>query len=110
MPRPQFSIRTLLWLTLVVAAFLGGTGFERDRLRREWARNGIWLDLGASVADGGDFEVSVVRPGQLSLSRRSLFSLNSTLWGVALAAAFLGGHGASAEAIEREAPAHASAR
>lgn len=24
MPRPQFSIRTLIWLTLVVAAFLGG--------------------------------------------------------------------------------------
>lgn len=24
MPHPQFSIRTLLWLTLVVAAFLGG--------------------------------------------------------------------------------------
>jgi hypothetical protein len=24
MTRPQFNIRTLLWLTLVVAAFLGG--------------------------------------------------------------------------------------
>lgn len=24
MPRPQFSIRTLLWLTLVVAAFMAG--------------------------------------------------------------------------------------
>lgn len=35
MPRPQFSIRTLLWLTLVVAAFLGGIGFERERRRRE---------------------------------------------------------------------------
>jgi hypothetical protein len=35
MPRPQFSIRTLLWLTLVVAAFLGGMLFERKRLDRE---------------------------------------------------------------------------
>ena len=29
MPRPQFSIRTLLWLTLVVAAFLGGAAWQR---------------------------------------------------------------------------------
>ncbi len=29
MPRPQFSIRTLLWLTLVVAAFLGGMAAQR---------------------------------------------------------------------------------
>jgi hypothetical protein len=35
MPRPQFSIRTLLWLTLVVAAFLGGMLFEREWLARE---------------------------------------------------------------------------
>lgn len=35
MPRPQFSIRILLWLTLVVAAFLGGMLFERKRLNRE---------------------------------------------------------------------------
>lgn len=41
MPRPQFSIRTLFWLTLVVAAFFGGMGAQsqlgrpfllRDRL------------------------------------------------------------------------------
>lgn len=35
MPRPQFSVRTLLWLTLVVAAFLGGIAFEKERARRE---------------------------------------------------------------------------
>jgi len=35
MPRPQFSIRTLLWLTLVVAAFLGGIGFEKATARRQ---------------------------------------------------------------------------
>jgi hypothetical protein len=37
MPRPQFTIRTLLWLTLVVGAFLGGIGFEKERRRREIA-------------------------------------------------------------------------
>jgi hypothetical protein len=31
MPRPQFSIRTLLWLTLVVAALLGGMAIQRSR-------------------------------------------------------------------------------
>jgi len=41
MRRPQFSIRTLLWLTLVVAAFLGGILFERERKRREEA---FWDD------------------------------------------------------------------
>ena len=35
MRRPRFSIRALLWLTLVVAAFLGGIGFEKERRRRE---------------------------------------------------------------------------
>jgi len=36
MPRPQFSIRTLLWLTLVVAAFLGGiqVGIRVEKERR----------------------------------------------------------------------------
>ena len=34
MPRSQFSIRTLLWLTLVVAAFFGGMLFEKERQRR----------------------------------------------------------------------------
>lgn len=38
MPRPQFSIRTLLWLTLVVAAFLGGVLFERARIEAERRR------------------------------------------------------------------------
>ena len=35
MHRPQFSIRTLLWLTLVVAAFLSGILFEKERRRAE---------------------------------------------------------------------------
>jgi hypothetical protein len=29
MPRPQFSLKTLLWLMLVVAAFLGGMVLQR---------------------------------------------------------------------------------
>ncbi|HET6879768.1 MAG TPA: hypothetical protein VFI31_06425 [Pirellulales bacterium] len=35
MPRPQFSLRALLIAMLVVAAFLGGIHFERERRRRE---------------------------------------------------------------------------
>jgi hypothetical protein len=34
MQRPQFSLKTLLWLMLVVAAFVGGIQFERERRRR----------------------------------------------------------------------------
>jgi hypothetical protein len=35
MPRPQFSIRTLLVAMLVVAAFFAGLRFERERRRHE---------------------------------------------------------------------------
>ena len=35
MPRPQFSIRTLLWLTLVVAAFFAGTVSQKPKLKAE---------------------------------------------------------------------------
>ena len=34
MPRPQFTIRTLLWLTLAAACFFGGMLFERELARR----------------------------------------------------------------------------
>lgn len=37
-PGPEFSIRTLLWLTLVVAAFLGGIVFEKERAKRKSTR------------------------------------------------------------------------
>ena len=37
MPRPQFSIRSLLWITLVVAAFLGGTAYGKRLERRAYA-------------------------------------------------------------------------
>lgn len=35
MPRPQFSIRTLLWLMLVVAAFFAGMLCDRAIARRQ---------------------------------------------------------------------------
>jgi hypothetical protein len=31
MRRPQFSLKTMLWLMLVVAAFLGGLGIGQQR-------------------------------------------------------------------------------
>lgn len=36
MPRPQFSIRTLLWLTVVVAAFLIGMILGREQAKRQY--------------------------------------------------------------------------
>jgi len=43
MPRPQFSLKTLLWLTLVVAAFLGGIACGEKLARRQYAEG--WLEL-----------------------------------------------------------------
>ena len=41
MPRPHFSIKTLLWLMAVVAvalaSFSAGRRFERRELERKWA-------------------------------------------------------------------------
>ena len=34
MPRPQYTLKTLLVAMLVVAAFFGGVRFERERRRR----------------------------------------------------------------------------
>ena len=39
MSRPQFSLKTLLWLMIVAAAFLGGIHVEHrrhDTERRDW--------------------------------------------------------------------------
>jgi hypothetical protein len=68
MPRPQFSLKTLLWLMLVVAAFVGGIRFERERRRREdqaaaeagqrslyrleFSRGPLWADELHNPADG----------------------------------------------------------
>jgi hypothetical protein len=30
MPRPQFSLKSMLWLMAVVAAFCGGVEWQRD--------------------------------------------------------------------------------
>jgi hypothetical protein len=46
MPRAQFRIRTLLWLTLVVAAFLGWTFFEKERAKRTRAKADLDLERG----------------------------------------------------------------
>jgi hypothetical protein len=44
MPRAQYSLKTLLWLMAVVAAFLGGIKFEHERYRRELERWGQEFD------------------------------------------------------------------
>ncbi|HEV3339235.1 MAG TPA: hypothetical protein VG125_02725 [Pirellulales bacterium] len=36
MPRLQFSLKTLLWLTVVAAAFSAGQQFEKHRLKWAW--------------------------------------------------------------------------
>ena len=33
MRRPQFSLKTLLWLMLVVAAFFGGSAWQQQKLQ-----------------------------------------------------------------------------
>jgi hypothetical protein len=41
MPRPQFRLSTLLWITLAVTCWFGGMRVERWRIeceRREWQR------------------------------------------------------------------------
>lgn len=43
MPRIQFNIRTLLWLTLVVAAFLGGIAYGKKLAHKQYAEG--WLEL-----------------------------------------------------------------
>jgi uncharacterized protein YlxW (UPF0749 family) len=35
MPRPQFSLKTMLWVVLVVGAFLAGFGWNRRQLLQE---------------------------------------------------------------------------
>jgi hypothetical protein len=53
MPRPQFSLKTLLWLMVVVGAFLGGMAVDRQILKRRGAMilvpapsgSGRWVDI-----------------------------------------------------------------
>jgi hypothetical protein len=60
MPRPQFSIRTMLWLTLVVAAFFAGIQIERARRSREefdrdydysGPPSNVWIDMGLGAQE-----------------------------------------------------------
>jgi len=36
LPRPQFRLSTLLWITLAVACWFGGMRYERWRFEQEW--------------------------------------------------------------------------
>lgn len=38
MSRPQFSLKTLLWLMLCAACFFGGVHFEQERRRHDEER------------------------------------------------------------------------
>jgi hypothetical protein len=66
MRRPQFSLKTMLWLALVVGAFFGGVRFERARraadgtfARKEYSTftqtdDGSWVRY--TLYDDGTFE------------------------------------------------------
>jgi hypothetical protein len=56
MPRPQFSLKSLLWLMVVVAAFFAGIQFERDRRRRELEKVSWPILSGLKTADGRAIE------------------------------------------------------
>lgn len=43
MPRPQFTLRTLLVAVLVVAAFFGGIAYGKKLARERYAEG--WLEL-----------------------------------------------------------------
>jgi hypothetical protein len=51
MRRPQFSIRTLLWLTLVAAAFFGGIAYGKKLSRQQYAEG--WMELEEKAAELG---------------------------------------------------------
>ncbi|HVX09702.1 MAG TPA: hypothetical protein VHC22_00735 [Pirellulales bacterium] len=55
MPRPQFSLRTMLWLMALVAAFLGGIFFEKER---RWRADQRW----DSYWDGSELEYWPMTP------------------------------------------------
>jgi hypothetical protein len=56
MRRPQFSIRTLLWLTLIAAAFFAGIGYGEWRAEQRF-NDEIWVDLpGPLPVDGSRIE------------------------------------------------------
>jgi hypothetical protein len=49
MPRPQFSLRTLLWLTLVVAAFMAGIAYGKKLVEGKHNAQG-WVQLPVHLA------------------------------------------------------------
>jgi hypothetical protein len=72
MPRPQFTIRTLLWLMLVVAVFLGGMLLGRDLARREYGRrptgSGAGIIWEASPFDSRELEIEFPLGAEFRLS------------------------------------------
>lgn len=52
MPHPQFSLKTMLWLTLVVAAFFGGMIVQERFSRRRWAAHAWQVGTELSVPIG----------------------------------------------------------
>jgi hypothetical protein len=65
MRRPQFSLKTLLWLTVVVAAFLGGMATKTELLLRDpaaIAADKRWKIPGVRGDRDGNFHVMVNHP------------------------------------------------
>jgi hypothetical protein len=46
MPRPQFTLKTMLWLTALVAAFFAGAIWEHQRENARWT-----VEVGGSRID-----------------------------------------------------------
>ncbi|HEX5442911.1 MAG TPA: hypothetical protein VFW87_03735 [Pirellulales bacterium] len=62
-PRPQFTLKTLLWLMALVAAFMGGIAWERRvaEARRDAIR--------ATIVSGSDFDWAPI-PASVATSPR----------------------------------------
>jgi hypothetical protein len=62
---PQFTLRTLLWLTALVAAFCGGMRLERQRIENDAARvagDKRWRIPGVRRRSDGRFVHLVIQP------------------------------------------------
>lgn len=51
MPRPQFSLKALLWAMFLAAAFCAGTVYGKSLARRQYAEG--WLELEEKAAELG---------------------------------------------------------
>ena len=65
MRRPQFSLKTLLWLMVCIACFFGGMATQSQLLRRREAAIGVdkrWQIPGAALTPDGRFVRIVTHP------------------------------------------------